>query len=175
MLSLNLMLLLTLFTTSNLPVIYQFRVKAIDGGEIDFSSFQGKKILIVNTASYCGFTYQYEDLEKLYQQYKNKLVVVGFPSNDFLWQEPGSNEEIAQFCSSKYHVTFPISEKIVVKGKNAAPLYQWLTKKKLNGVENSEVSWNFNKYLINEKGEYVKHFGSKTKPLDAELIEAINR
>jgi len=155
------------------PTVYDFKVPSIDGGVIDFSQFKGKKILIVNTASHCGFTPQYEGLEKLYEQYKDKLVIVGFPSNDFLWQEPGSNDQIKQFCSEKYNVTFPMAAKIHVKGRSKAPIYEWLTEKEKNGVENSSVSWNFNKYLINEEGEYVCHFSSKVTPDDPELLHAI--
>ncbi len=150
-------------------------MKSIDGDTISLYQFEGKKILLVNVASECGYTYQYEDLEKLYQEYKDQLVIIGFPSNEFGGQEPGTNEEIKAFCTSNYHVTFPMTEKISVKGKDATPIYQWLTQKNLNGVEDSEVSWNFNKYLINEQGEYVVHFGSKVKPFDPELIAAIEK
>ena len=114
-------------------------------------------------------------MEKLYEKYKDKLVIIGFPANNFLGQEPGTNEEIKQFCTSKYDVTFPLAAKISVKGKDMAPIYQWLTEKKLNGVEDSEVSWNFNKYVINENGEYVCHFKSKTTPFDPELVAAIEK
>ena len=131
--------------------------------------------MIVNVASECGYTYQYEDLEKLYEKYKNKMVIVGFPENNFGAQEPGTNEEIKKFCVTKYHVTFPLAAKISVKGDDMAPIYKWLTSKNENGVEDSEVSWNFNKYLINEKGEYVAHFKSKVKPFDPELIDAIEK
>jgi glutathione peroxidase len=161
------------FQQRTLPDIYQFKVPSIDTGTIDFSQFKGKKILIVNTASECGFTSQYEGLEKLFEQFKDKLVIVGFPSNDFFGQEPGSNSEIKQFCTSKFNVTFPMAAKIEVKGKNMAPIYRWLTQKSENGVENSKVSWNFNKYLINEKGEYLKHFGSTVTPEDSALLAAI--
>ena len=169
---LNLLLLFALFIPQK-PTIYSFRVESIDGGVIDFSQYKGKKILIVNTASKCGYTPQYEGLEKLYRQHKDKLVIIGFPSNDFLWQEPGSNDDIRQFCSSKYDVTFPMAAKIHVKGFYKAPIYQWLTHKEQNGMENSSVSWNFNKYLINEQGEYVRHFSSDVKPDHPELIRAI--
>ena len=175
----NIIFLVLFFGSSHpqqpLPTIYQFREPSLDGGTIDFAQFKGKKILIVNTASECGFTPQYEGLEKLYEQFKDKLVIVGFPSNDFFGQEPGTNAEIKQFCTSKFNVTFPMAEKIDVKGKNQAPIYQWLTKKSLNGVEDSKVSWNFNKYLINEQGEYVKHFESSVKPDAPELLEAIRK
>lgn len=170
----KLVVLPTVPQQSSLPVIYQYKVTSIDGGIIDFAQFKGKKILIVNTASECVYTPQYEGLEKLYEQFKDKLVIVGFPSNNFLGQEPGTNSEIRQFCS-RYHVTFPMSEKIDVKGKNKAPIYEWLTKKSFNGVEDSKVSWNFNKYLINEQGEYVKHFESGVKPDAPELLDALRK
>lgn len=155
--------------------IYDFKVEGLTGGTIDFAQFKGKKILIVNTASECGYTPQYEDLEKLYKKYKGKLVIVGFPANDFGRQEPGSNEEIAGFCKKNYGVTFPMAAKITVKGEDMAPIYHWLTEKELNGFDNSTVKWNFQKYLINEKGELVNVFYSKTKPMSAELIEAIEK
>src|ERR1017187_8756407 len=121
--------------------IYDFKVTALDGTTIDFSQFRGKKILIVNTASKCGFTPQYEALQKLSEKYKDKLVVVGFPENNFLFQEPGSNEKIAAFCKIKYGVTFPMAAKISVKGRNMAPIYQWLTQKEYNGYKDSKVKW----------------------------------
>ncbi len=155
--------------------IYNYKVTSIDGGTIDLASFKGKKILIVNVASECGYTPQYEELEKLYRQYRDQLVIIGFPANDFMGQEPGSNQEILQFCTSKYDVTFPLAAKISVKGADMAPIYHWLTEKKLNGVEDSEVSWNFNKYLVNESGEYVCHFKSKVAPFDPALIAAIEK
>ncbi|MBX7108911.1 MAG: glutathione peroxidase [Chitinophagales bacterium] len=157
------------------PTIYNYKVTSIDGGTIDLASFKGKKILIVNVASECGYTPQYEELEKLYRQYRDQLVIIGFPANDFMGQEPGSNQEILQFCTSKYDVTFPLATKISVKGADMAPIYHWLTEKKLNGVEDSEVSWNFNKYLVNESGEYVCHFKSKVAPFDPALIAAIEK
>ena len=158
-----------------LSTVYQFKVNSIDGGTIDLSKYKGKKILLVNVASKCGFTPQYEDLEKLYEKYKDKMVIIGFPANNFMGQEPGTNSEIKQFCTSKYNVSFPMSEKISVKGDSIAPLYKWLTTKELNGVEDSKVTWNFNKYLINEKGEYVAHFVSKVKPFDSTLVAAIEK
>ena len=160
---------------SSTPTIYSYKVNSIDGKEMDLAQFKGKKILIVNVASECMYTPQYADLEQLYEMYKDKLVIIGFPSNDFFGQEPGSNEQIQQFCTNSYKVTFPMAAKITVKGKNMAPIYQWLTKKKLNGVEDSEVSWNFNKYLINEEGEYVAHFKSKVEPLDPSIISSIEK
>lgn len=137
--------------------------------------YRGMKILIVNTASQCGFTPQYADLQKLYEKYKGKLMIVGFPSNDFGEQEPGSAEEIATFCSKNYSVTFPMAAKVQVKGDNKTSIYTWLTEKKYNGYKDSEVKWNFQKYLINEKGELIGVFESKVKPLSDELISAIER
>lgn len=144
--------------------IHTFKVKSLDGKTIDFSKFKGKKILIVNTASECGFTPQYEDLEKLYETYKDKLVIVGFPANNFGGQEPGTNEEIGAFCKKNYGVTFPMATKVSVKGKDIAPIFKFLTDKKLNGVKNTIILWNFTKFLLNEKGEIVDTFISTTKP-----------
>ena len=144
--------------------IHSFKVESLDGKTIDFSKFKGKKILIVNTASECGFTPQYEDLEKLYDTYKNKLVIVGFPANNFGGQEPGSNQEIATFCKKNYGVSFPMAAKVSVKGSDAAPIFKFLTDKKLNGVKNTTILWNFTKFLLNEKGELVDTFISTTKP-----------
>lgn len=144
--------------------IHSFKVEALDGKTIDFSKFKGKKILIVNTASECGFTPQYEDLEKLYETYKDKLVIVGFPANNFGGQEPGTNEEIGAFCKKNYGVTFPMAAKVSVKGKDIAPIFKFLTDKKLNGVKNTIILWNFTKFLLNEKGELVDTFISTTKP-----------
>ena len=153
---------------------YDFKMKAIDGSMIDFSSFRGKKVLLVNVASKCGFTPQYEELQKLHELYGNKVTVLGFPANNFGQQEPGSNEEIALFCSANYGVTFQMFEKISVKGEDMAPLYQWLTEEKYNGWNNEAPSWNFCKYLVNEKGELVAFFPSKVTPLSNELIARIN-
>jgi glutathione peroxidase len=155
--------------------IYDFKVTALDGTTIDFSQFKGKKILIVNTASKCGFTPQYEALEKLYEKYKGKLVIVGFPANNFFYQEPGSNEKIATFCQKNYGVTFPMAAKISVKGKSMAPIYRWLTEKIYNAYEDSHVKWNFQKYLINEKGKLVHIFYSSTTPDSPEVIAAIEQ
>ncbi|MCB0663402.1 MAG: glutathione peroxidase [Saprospiraceae bacterium] len=152
--------------------IHEFQIQALDSDEIiDFSDYKGKKILVVNVASKCGFTYQYEDLEKLYQQYKDQLVIVGFPCNQFLGQEPGSEEKIAQFCSTQYGVSFPMTTKVNVKGKDAHPIYQWLTKKELNGKDNYKISWNFNKFLLDENGQILDYFGSRTKPLDESITK----
>jgi glutathione peroxidase len=155
--------------------IYDFKVTALDGGTIDFSKFKGQKIMIVNTASECGNTPQYSDLEKIYEKYKGKLVIVGFPANDFGKQEPGSNKEISAFCTKNYGVTFPMAAKITVKGEEMAPIYHWLTEKKHNGLKDSDVKWNFQKYLINEKGELVEVFAAGTKPTVPEIIAAIEK
>jgi len=151
--------------------IYDFSVKDLQGNTFDFSTLKGKKILIVNTASRCGYTHQYEGLEKLYKTYKDKgLVVVGFPCNQFGRQEPGTNQEIATFCQSKYGVTFPMMEKVKVKGKGQHPIYQFLTHKAHNGVLDAKVSWNFNKFLIDSNGHLVKHLSSRVKPMSEEII-----
>lgn len=140
---------------------------------IHFSDFKGKKVLLVNVASRCGFTYQYADLQKLHEKYKDEMVIIGFPCNQFLFQEPGNKDSIRTFCSSKYGVTFPLSTKIKVKGDSIHPVYEWLTTKDLNGFGDFKVSWNFNKFLVNEEGQLVAYFGSKTEPFDPELIKAI--
>lgn len=145
----------------------------LTGGTIDFATFKGKKILIVNTASECGYTPQYEGLQTLYEKHKEKLVVVGFPTNNFGGQEPGTNEEIAGFCKKNYGVTFPMAAKISVKGDDMAPIYRWLTEKDYNGYQSSNVKWNFNKYLIDENGRLIGVFGSKVKPDSQELLDAI--
>lgn len=155
--------------------IYDFKVNSLEGETIDFAKFKGKKILIVNTASKCGLTPQYAELESLYQQYKDKLVIVGFPANNFMFQEPKGNKEIAEFCQKNYGVSFPMAEKISVKGKDMAPIYRWLTNKDYNHFENSSVSWNFQKYLIDEKGNLVAVFNPKTKPLSDEIVAAIKQ
>lgn len=155
--------------------IYDFKVETITGDTLDLATLKGKKVIIVNTASKCGLTPQFEGLEKLHQLHKNKnLVIIGFPSNDFMSQDPGSNEEIAEFCQLNYGVTFPMMAKIVVKGKNQHPLYQYLTQKALNGKDDYDVKWNFQKFLINENGTIDKVIDPKTSPLDEEIIEWIN-
>jgi len=155
--------------------IYDFKVESLNGGKIDFSQFKGKKILIVNTASLCGNTPQYKSLEEVYEKYKGKLVIVGFPANNFGAQEPGSNAEIAQFCTKNYQVSFPMAAKISVKGGDMAPIYQWLTKQEYNGYKNSEVTWNFQKYLIDEKGNLVAVFSPRTLPDSKEVTDAIDK
>ena len=151
--------------------IHSFKVKALDGKTIDFSKFKGKKILIVNTASECGFTPQYEGLQKLYETYKDQLVIVGFPANNFGGQEPGSNEEIGAFCKKNYGVTFPMAVKVSVKGKDIAPIFKFLTDKKLNGVKSTTILWNFEKFLLNEKGELIDTFVSTTKPTSESITK----
>ncbi len=143
----------------NLKSLHDFKAEMINGELLDFSSLKGKKVLIVNTASYCGLTYQYQELESLYQNYKElDFEIIAFPSNNFGKQEPGTNEEIANFCDSKYATSFILMSKIDVKGKNIHPVYEWLTTKELNGVKNSSVRWNFQKYLIDENGKLVNYF-----------------
>ena len=154
--------------------IYQFKVKTLEGGDFDFSTLKGKKILIVNTASKCGLTPQYEQLQAIYNKYKNQnFVIVGFPANNFMSQEPGTSGEIAEFCQRNYGVTFPMMDKISVKGKDMHPVYQFLTQKAKNGLEDSDVEWNFQKYLINENGELAKVVGPRTLPTDAEITNWI--
>jgi glutathione peroxidase len=149
--------------------IHSFNVKSIDGSSMNLAKYKGKKILIVNTASKCGYTPQYEALEKVYEQYKNKLVIFGFPCNQFGGQEPGTNEEIVAFCKKNYGVTFPMADKIDVQGNNIAPIYQWLTQKSKNGVLDASISWNFNKFLLDENGKMIAYFPSNVKP-DSEAI-----
>ena len=158
----------------NDQTIYQFEVEDITGKVFPLSNLQGKKVMIVNTASKCGLTPQYKELEALYQQYKDKdFVIIGFPANNFLKQEPGTNEEIASFCQVNYGVSFPMMSKISVKGKDMHPLYQFLTQKAKNGVMDSKVSWNFQKYLIGKDGHLEKVIDPKTLPNDPEVIEWI--
>jgi glutathione peroxidase len=162
-------LLLAAVLTTNAQSIHSFTVKSIDGKNLNLASFKGKKILIVNTASKCGYTPQYEGLEKVYEQYKDKLVILGFPCNQFGGQEPGTNEEIVDFCKKNYGVSFPLADKIDVKGSNIAPIYQWLTTKSKNGILDASISWNFNKFLIDENGKMIAYFPSNVKP-DSDAI-----
>ena len=168
---------------------YDFNVTTIDGKEFPLSSLKGKKVLVVNVASKCGLTPQYAKLQELYDKYKDKnFVIIGFPANNFMGQEPGSNEEIAQFCSLKYDVTFPPEgkesfsydevlemAKISVKGKNMSPLYQWLTEKKLNGKEDAPVQWNFQKFMIDENGNWVGFVAPKESPLSEKIVTWIEQ
>ena len=152
--------------------VYQFTVKDIEGNDFNFSDLKGKRIMIVNTASKCGLTPQYEQLQWLYDNYKDSnFVIVGFPANDFMGQEPGSDEEIESFCQKNYGVTFPIMSKISVKGEGMHPVYKFLTNKSLNGLEDNEVKWNFQKYLIDEEGKLVKVISPRTLPNDPSIIE----
>jgi glutathione peroxidase len=153
--------------------IYNFKVEGLEGGSIDFSQFKGKKILIVNTASKCGYTPQYEGLQKLYDTYKDKLVIVGFPANNFGGQEPGTNTEIQEFCKKNYGVTFPMAAKVSVKGDDMAPVFKWLTNKSENGVIDAEIKWNFGKFLLDEKGRLIEYFPSKVEPMSDELVKKI--
>jgi len=156
--------------------IYDFKVEDIDGKSVDLASFKGKKVMIVNTASKCGLTPQFEELEKLYNLYKaSGFVIVGFPTNDFMSQDPGSNEEIKAFCTKNYGVSFPMMAKIKVKGDEKHPLYQFLTQKEKNGLEDNKVQWNFQKYLINESGKLVKVIKPNTSPLDEEIQNWIKK
>lgn len=152
--------------------LYDFKVKTIDGEIFDFSALEGKKVLIVNTASECGLTPQYKQLQELYEKYGGeKFTIIAFPANNFMGQEPGSNQEIKAFCQKNYGVSFPVMEKISVKGKDTHPLYEWLTKKELNGKEDADVKWNFQKFLIDEKGKWAGVAGPKESPMGEEIIQ----
>ena len=150
--------------------IYDFKISALDGKVIDFSQYKGKHLLIVNTASKCGYTPQYKDLQKLHELYKERVVVLGFPANNFLWQEPGTNTEIAEFCERNYGVKFQMFEKISVKGRSQHPLYQWLQSK-----TDHKPDWNFAKYLVSADGSKVIFFKSSVQPLDQQIIDEVNR
>ncbi|KAA6337295.1 Hydroperoxy fatty acid reductase gpx1 [termite gut metagenome] len=156
--------------------LYSFTVKAIDGSDLALSVFQGKKVLIVNVASKCGLTPQYEKLQVLYEKYHDKdFVILGFPANNFGAQEPGTNEEIFAFCTSTYQVTFPMMSKISVKEEDMDPLYEWLTQKELNGKEDAPVTWNFQKFMIDENGNWVGFAEPKTDPFAEEIVEWIEK
>lgn len=162
--------------TNTMSSIHDFTMKQIDGTSISLSNYTGKVVLIVNVASRCGFTGQYAGLQKLYETYKDRgLVVLGFPANDFLFQEPGSNKEISEFCSLKYHVTFPMFEKIVVSGSDCHPLYKYLTDKATNPEFSGKITWNFNKFLIGRDGRILNRFGSRTEPENKDVIAAIEK
>lgn len=154
---------------------YSFKVKTLEGENFDFASLKGKKVMVVNTASKCGFTPQYEDLEALHRQFGDKLAIIGFPANNFMNQEPGSAFEIRQFCTENFDVTFPLMEKISVRGKDIHPVYQWLTSKELNGVMDSNVRWNFQKYLIDEEGNLVDVLYPKEKPGSEKVLEWLGK
>ena len=152
--------------------IYNFKVPALEKGEIDFNDYKGKKILIVNTASECGYTPQYKQLEELYDSFGDKLVIVGFPANNFGGQEPGSNEDIAAFCEKNYGVSFPMAEKVSVKGNDQSELFKWLTSAE-NPDFTGDIKWNFEKFLIDENGKLIRRFRSATEPMSEEMISAI--
>lgn len=148
---------------------HSFSINGLLGDQVNMSDFKGKYILCVNVASKCGYTKQYKPLQSLYEQYGDKLMIIGFPCNQFLGQEPGTAETIASFCEKNYGVTFPMTEKIQVKGKNQHPIYAWLTSKEQNGVADAKVGWNFNKFLISPEGKWLGHFGSGVDPLSEEI------
>ena len=155
--------------------IYDFKVTSLDGGTIDFSNYKGKKILIVNTASQCGNTPQYAELEELYKKHGNSLVIVGFPANNFGGQEPGSNSEIESFCKKNYGVTFPMAEKVSVKGDDIHPLFKYLVTEAEKLGETDPIKWNFTKFLIDENGKLVKVFHNKVLPMSDEVVSAIDK
>jgi glutathione peroxidase len=154
--------------------IYNIKINSINKEKIDLSLFKGKKILFVNVASKCGFTSQYKGLQKLHETYKNQLVIIGIPCNQFMNQEPGTNEEIVAFCQKNYGVSFLMTEKVNVKGSDQHALYKWLTSKEINGRKDSKVNWNFQKYLVNESGELIEVFASSIKPMDEKITNLMN-
>jgi glutathione peroxidase len=166
-------LLITIVLTGT--SIYDFKVPGLDGNEIDFSKYKGKKIMIVNTASKCGYTSQYEGLEQLYEKFSDKLVIVGFPANNFKQQEPGTNEEIMEFCKKNYGVTFPMAEKVSVTGDDIHPLFKYLTEEaqKIN-AEEPIIKWNFTKFLIDENGKLIRVFRHKVEPMSDEILNYLN-
>jgi glutathione peroxidase len=163
------LIILFSFLKADFASFHTMKIKDINGKELKLSSFKGKKVIVVNVASECGYTKQYTELQELYSKYKKKLVIIGMPCNDFGGQEPGTEEEIQSFCNVNYKITFPLTEKIGIK-QNTHPVYQWLTQKTLNGVSDNEVKWNFHKFLIDEKGKLVKSLPSKITPLDESII-----
>jgi len=174
---LSLLFLLSAFSFAGLAQssgFYDFKVKTLEGKDFDFSTLKGKKVMVVNTASKCGNTPQYKDLEEMYERYGDNLVIIGFPANNFMNQEPGSAAEIRKFCTDNYNVTFPLMEKISVKGDDMHPLYKWLTSKDKNGVMDSEVTWNFQKYLIDENGKLVAFINPREKPTSDKVTAWLN-
>ena len=171
----TLVLILLFFGTMSVAQdnFYELEFKDISGKSVSMKQFKGKMILIVTTASECGFTPQYEQLQELHEEMNDKLVIIGFPCNQFGAQEPGGEDEIQAFCKKNYGVTFLMASKIDVKGEDQHPVYNWLTNENLNGKESTEVQWNFQKYLINAKGNYVKMFGTRVSPIDDEIISLI--
>jgi glutathione peroxidase len=170
-----LLLSVFLFAATAATSVYDFKVPGLDGNTIDLAKYKGKKILIVNTASKCGFTPQYADLEKLYVKYQDKLVIIGFPANNFHQQEPGTNAEISEFCTKNYGVTFPMAEKVDVVGDSIHPLFKYLTDEahKL-GVADPVIGWNFTKFLVDENGKLIAVFPSKVKPMDDQITKYLN-
>ena len=165
-------LVFTLLFSGSAASIYDYKIKELNSEKVlDLSSFRGKKMLIVNVASKCGFTPQYEDLQKLSMQYEDQLVVIGFPCDQFMGQELNSEPEIRNFCTNNFHVTFPMTTVVEVKGDHQHPIYQWLTQKSLNGKGDYNISWNFNKFLIDEHGQLLEYFPSKVKPLDEAILK----
>ncbi len=154
------------------PTVYNYKVKALDGSSIDLSQYKGKKILIVNTASECGYTPQYKGLEELYKKYQDKLVIIGFPANNFGGQEPGSNEEIKQFCTKNYGVTFPMAAKVSVKGDDIDPFFKWLISEP-NPDFTGDIKWNFEKFLFDENGKLIHRFRSKIEPMSEQVVKAL--
>ena len=167
------LLLLSNVLIGSAQSIYDSKINTIDGVSIDFNDFKGKHILFVNVASKCGFTKQYAQLEELYQAYKNDLVVIGLPCNQFGGQEPGDAQEIKSFCTKNFGVSFIITEKINTKGPELHPIYAWLTDKKLNGKVNSTVKWNFQKYLLNKEGKLIDYFNSTTSPMSSKITKQL--
>lgn len=166
------MISISLFAQSD---FHKFVVKDINGIDYPFNQLKGKKVLVVNTASKCGFTPQYKGLQELFEEYEDRgFIIIGFPANNFAKQEPGSDLEIKEFCTKNYGVSFPMMSKISVKGDDIHPLYKWLTSKELNGKENSKVHWNFQKYLIDEDGQLLAHFSSKTKPMNPKILKMLD-
>lgn len=168
------MMFFLMFAMTGEKTVLDFKVKNIEGKEVELSQYKGKVLMIVNVASKCGLTPQYEDLEKLYTTYKDKgFEILGFPANEFGKQEPGTDNEIKQFCTTKYHVTFPMFSKIVVKGEGIAPLYKFLTEKETNPEFSGEIGWNFTKFLVGRDGKLIKRFEPKTKPSEKDVTQAI--
>lgn len=175
-----LILLLPIFAAnlmfSQTKSFYDFKVKTIDGEDFDLSSLKGKKVLVVNTASECGLTPQYKQLQELYEKYGGeKFTIIGFPANNFMGQEPGSNSEIKSFCQKNFGVSFLMMEKISVKGADMHPLYEWLTKKELNGVQDAEMKWNFQKFMIDENGNWAGVVSPKSSPMSDEIVNWITK
>lgn len=167
------LLLIVMASSAQSTDLYTYSFTDIDGNEVSMERFKGKKILIINVASKCGYTPQYEDLQKLHEQYGEKVTLIGFPCNQFMHQEPGDEAEIKEFCQRNYGVDFLMASKIDVKGDDQHPIYKWLTSEDLNGVESTKVGWNFQKYLIDENGKYIEKFEPGVKPLDKEITDKL--